>query len=396
MKRLQSLLRRLERFPHTLVPKSILRLIESLNGASSSWGPGRALENWVHGQPWRKALPLPFQIEVPIFYEDARGQQRTSGMHYVLLPHEILGTFYQFEAADLMMKLTGGPGALAEFWSHEQTTEWFRNHPILRVTDPNFVIPFRLFGDGAESSRKQKFEILTLVLPVVSHANRSSATMDTRILISCMSGTYCNHYSRTRILETIAWSFEALSTGKYPRCDPWGRPFTAQYHPHRMRLAGKRIAGNYVGVLEAFQGDQDFIRILFSPSRFFSRQFCCYYCRACQWVYQDDNPQLNDYLYTNFGPAAAHRNTLVTISEWADVNPETPLMRIPGWSPWRILPDIMHICYLACTVDVITSFELVRRWDWRRLKWCAYVVAEFFHPQNGHILSLGTWCTGLV
>ena len=33
--------------------KSILRLIESLNGASSSWGPGRALENWVHGQPWR-------------------------------------------------------------------------------------------------------------------------------------------------------------------------------------------------------------------------------------------------------------------------------------------------------------------------------------------------------
>ena len=58
-----------------------------------------------------------------------------------------------------------------------------------------------------------------------------------------------------------------IGTGKYPRCDPWGRPFTAQYHPHRMRLAGKRIAGNYVGVLEAFQGDQDFIRILFSPSR---------------------------------------------------------------------------------------------------------------------------------
>ena len=103
------------------------------------------------------------RIEVPIFYEDARGQQRTSGMHYVLLPHEILGTFYQFEAADLMMKLTGWPRcflnaifsrctwklkiyiyiysyslhdyieALAEFWSHEQTTEWFRNHPILRV-----------------------------------------------------------------------------------------------------------------------------------------------------------------------------------------------------------------------------------------------------------------------
>ena len=42
---------------------------------------------------------------------------------------------------------------------------------------------------------------------------------------------------------------------------------------------------------------------------FFSRQYCCYYCRALAWVYADENPNLADYLYTNFGDAAPHRRT---------------------------------------------------------------------------------------
>jgi len=32
-------------------------------------------------------------------------------------------------------------------------------------------------------------------------------------------------------------------------------------------MGGQRIAGPYVGVLEGLQGDQDFIRVLMSPSR---------------------------------------------------------------------------------------------------------------------------------
>ena len=129
-----------------------------------------------------------------------------------------------------------------------------------------------------------------------------------------MSATYGGDAARTRILETIAWSFQALSTssfyfilfsnrsktenevleaiprklyvtsgslrvekndsqliilgiGRFPSCDPWGQPFSKQYYPHRMALANQRIAGDYVAVLEGIQGDQDYIRILFSPER---------------------------------------------------------------------------------------------------------------------------------
>eukprot|EP00434_Breviolum_minutum_P044970 symbB.v1.2.040227.t1/scaffold7085.1/size15199/2 len=357
MQRLQSLLCRLERFPHSIVPQSIIRLIESLHGARSSWGPGRVLERWICAQPWRKALPEALEIDVPVSYEDARGEMRSSGKHAMFLPHEILGTFYRFRHVDLMERLTGGPGALEEFWSHEKSTEWFRNHPILQAVPLQHVVPFRIFGDGAESHRKHKFEILTLVLPVLTGR---SATMDTHILLSCMSGTYCNSSSRLRILETLRWSFDALSSGCFPKADPWGTEWSESYYPHRKSMGGQRIAGPYVGVLEGLQGDQDFIRVLMSPSRFFSRQYCCYYCRAVQWVYIDENDQLSNYLYTSFGPDAHHRQTLVSTHEWFDVNSATPLAQIVGWSPWRIMPDIMHITHLAVATDVITSCLL----DW--------------------------------
>lgn len=46
---------------------------------------------------------------------------------------------------------------------------------------------------------------------------------------------------------------------------------------------------------------------------FFSKQLCCYYCRASQWVYVDESPQMNEYLYTSFGRQAAHRNTSLSL-----------------------------------------------------------------------------------
>ena len=52
--------------------------------------------------------------------------------------------------------------------------------------------------------------------------------------------------------------------GVYPETDPWGGEFKDRW---RASLAGQRIAGQYVSVLEGIQGDQDFIRILFNPSR---------------------------------------------------------------------------------------------------------------------------------
>jgi hypothetical protein len=55
--------------------------------------------------------------------------------------------------------------------------------------------------------------------------------------------------------------------GRYPTCDPFGVPFSADYHPHRHRLAGTAIAGGFLGILDGVQADQEFVRAMFTLQR---------------------------------------------------------------------------------------------------------------------------------
>ena len=48
--------------------------------------------------------------------------------------------------------------------------------------------------------------------------------------------------------------------GVHPETDHKGMPFK---DPKRARRAGARIAGKYVGILDGFEGDQDFMRLAF-------------------------------------------------------------------------------------------------------------------------------------
>ena len=61
--------------------------------------------------------------------------------------------------------------------------------------------------------------------------------------------------------------FVGLGSGRYPTHDPWNRAFTNEYCKTRFQLGGQPIAGKYKGILDGIQADQDFVRILFKPSR---------------------------------------------------------------------------------------------------------------------------------
>lgn len=47
---------------------------------------------------------------MPVSYEDAQGKSRKSEKHSVLLPHEIIGTFFDFKHVNLIEKLIGKAG----------------------------------------------------------------------------------------------------------------------------------------------------------------------------------------------------------------------------------------------------------------------------------------------
>ena len=51
----------------------------------------------------------------------------------------------------------------------------------------------------------QNFEIIALE-PVLAEAS----TLSSRLLMSCMSSTYCSDDARTEILKVLAWSFQCL------------------------------------------------------------------------------------------------------------------------------------------------------------------------------------------
>ena len=91
----------------------------------------------------------------------------------------------------------------------ELRTFW-ENNPDLAETcsdlSLDMAIPYRVYGDGADSHRNQSFEAITL-LPCLSG---SSSTMDTRILVSVRNTVSTASSARTKISEVIAWSLCCL------------------------------------------------------------------------------------------------------------------------------------------------------------------------------------------
>ena len=59
---------------------------------------------------WGSSQRTHVRIDAPVFYVDAQGQHKKEGKHSLLLPHEIIGSFFDFKHVDLMEKLIGKKG----------------------------------------------------------------------------------------------------------------------------------------------------------------------------------------------------------------------------------------------------------------------------------------------
>ena len=80
--------------------------------------------------------------------------------------------------------------------------------------------------------------------------------------------------------------------GLHPECDPWGRPFSENYHPKRAQKANTRIAGRFHMVLDGVQGDADFIAAIFKLRR------CIAGIRESRWLYKPIIPFISHLFLT--------------------------------------------------------------------------------------------------
>ena len=114
-----------------------------------------------------------------------------------------------------------------------------------------------------------------------------------------------SHHTRNVLYLDGLLNSPKQGSSTYPSVDAWGNPLGSG-------LEGTKIAGEYSFVLDGVQADQDYLKILFDLQRVFSRQQCCHFCKAIQWVRADMPPTGDndpELLYTRWGRTAAHRST---------------------------------------------------------------------------------------
>ena len=118
-------------------------------------------------------------------------------------PRETIAAIYNFSEELFHALFCGSVGELQEYWIHN--ADHSSNFPEYEG-DFTHVVPLRIYGDGADTTRNQHMEILTL-LPTLC---ASSATKDSRLLIACRSTVQTARAALGKLATVIAWSFEAL------------------------------------------------------------------------------------------------------------------------------------------------------------------------------------------
>jgi hypothetical protein len=107
-----------------------------------------------------------------------------------------------------------------------------------------------MHGDDAGIFEHEK----VLVLSWNSVAVQRS-TIDNRMLFGVFP---CSKMVPDRSLQmfykVFVWSLKCLADGLFPHEDHLGVKFGPNYYPHRAALAGKALAGSFIGAWSEFRG----------------------------------------------------------------------------------------------------------------------------------------------
>ncbi len=316
----------------------------------------RDLHGWANDQPWRQCLPQPFSFMAPL----AHGETAYRGMLHCLLPHEvfrdlakgaprvfeeIFGTAeeraqYWAEMARTAAEAADGPRA-AEHW------RWLQSHPTAWAPAQQ-RIPIGCHGDGGTMHGGEK-------VTAVSWGGlcRGGSTVDTRLLFIVLKESEMDHVQHRTLyaaFEVLAWSFRAMATGLHPAVDHNGEAFTPARDPERFALAGSPLAcgpdcPNLLGAWAELRGDWVFLREALNLACHFGAKQVCHLRAATQ----EEGP----LHYGNFSREGLLRGSLVGpvctrgASPWQAREPPSPLCKIPGFSIWRCMFDIMHALELG-------------------------------------------------
>ena len=313
--------------------------------------PERTLHEWCKQAPWRKAVPQPYSFMAPVVAEG----KETQGELHCLLPHELFAAL-SAEVPNVFEELFGSREDREAFWAEMARTaresgpghrgaehrRWCEQHPCA-WSRPCHRVPLGMHGDGGEMHGGEK-------VMVVSWGGLClhSSTLDTRLLFCCLKDSSMvkeGHATLYKALSVLQWSFGCLATGGHPACDHEGQPFSADHHPARRALAGKPLVkvkdGNLLGAWCELRGDWQFLREALNLAHHYGKKEVCHLCAA-------ETPE-GEHCMANFALDGPLRRTLVgpQPGQWHTDVPISPLCKLPGFSIWRCMFDMMHTLELG-------------------------------------------------
>ena len=333
----------------------------------------RALHSWVSRQPWRSVFPPLFEFDLPITLD---GIYEVKGRHACLLPHEVFGSVYKHK--ELFEYLfTGPPGNLVNFWNASRDTDWCRRHVVRQVwEDPEHAVPFGNYGDDAGLFLTQKFLVILFGSVAVQHV-----ALDNRIVFTAFQYLHAVKDKSLRVLYRVfTWSCTWWSIGEYPPMDHDGRYFSAHYYPERMRLAGTKIAGDFVGAWSEMRADWKYMVESLVLDANYATNRVCHLCRA--------HKRISRLLYTMYAMNSHLRRTCYTHQQFmawqmAKGASASELIRIPGFHIYRCWADGAHELDLGWYQFAGASclVELVQEGVWHGLYEDRYLEAHLDYKE---------------
>lgn len=168
------------------------------------------------------------------------------------------------------------------------------------------------------------------------------SSWDSRFVLWCLDNSRALDETAFTLELWLCWSLLELSLGHYLDVDPWG----VAYPPFAKGRSGL-VAEGWRGVLVAHKGDEKYLQRCYKAAHTPVSLHVCPWCRATSQ---------EDMVYSQYGPSAAHRATLLTTAEFiTDVCGVQTFVTLPGWHICGLMPDWLHVVDLTIIPECAAS-----------------------------------------
>ena len=292
----------------------------------------RALKH-VFGMP--RGAPDMDWIELPMVV----GDRVVQVAHPFLLPHRFFAAFHDARADAFATAISGPDGACRQFWDSISTSAFVTSHPNLPRSSWSRIVPLGVHADAGAFSHHDSIYTISW-----NSLMGEGTTIRKRFLFTVLRKSGMHETTLEAALSIMAWSMNALLTGKEPTTDWLGRQVVG---------GGGDLASGWKAALCQVRGDWAFYKECFQFPQWNEAIRMCWKCRA--------SSTLPDLLYTDCSPTAGWRATHLTNTDYRrqlrreHLAVPALLGRVIGMRLECIMVDVLHTVDQGVASHVIAN-----------------------------------------